>query len=119
MKETAAVVIPDEREQTAWAHQRFEIQRHSLQATGILFRQPDQNGVEQQHIQSVEMIIAGLLEVTAVRADLPFHLPADNLRSAPLPISRPVDAAEHESERVQSHGFPQQMGIRREVYGKV
>src|SRR5712692_3231105 len=85
VKETAAIVISDKREQTAWAQERFEIQRHAFQGTVIRFGGPRQNGVEQKHIQSVDMIITGLFEVAAIRADLLLHLLPDYPRAEPLP----------------------------------
>src|SRR5579863_595231 len=120
MKEPASIVVPDKRQRTGRTNQCFEVNRHPLQAIAILLgRLPRQNRVEQKHIQRVNVIVAGLLEMTAVVPNLPLHFLVDNPCSEPLPSLRTGSAPEHHPESMQGDTFPQQMRVRREVYGEV
>ena len=82
----------------------------------------DGNGVvggqvsrELEEIQGVDVIVDGLLEVEAVRANLGFGLLQDDFPAASLPARRIGDLRAEQADGEERHAFAKQVRIRGEV----
>ena len=63
--------------------------------------------MEGEHVERVDMIISGLLEMAAVFADLLFHRLAHVSATGCLPFFRPRQSGKQSAQGVQRHGFAQ------------
>src|SRR5260370_21614538 len=88
MKEAAAVIIAEEGQDAGWHRHSGEKGGHAgeLMAIGVIRLQED--SMEQKHVERIDVIVGGLLEVTSILAHLPVELVADDTRAGLAPPIR-------------------------------
>src|SRR5260370_38563649 len=88
MKEAAAVIIAEEGQDAGWPHHSVEKGGYAgeLIAIGVIRLQED--SMEQKHVERIDVIVGGLLEVTSVLAPLAVELAADDARAGLAPPVR-------------------------------
>jgi lysyl-tRNA synthetase class II len=81
MKEAATVIITDERQRPAVAHQRVKVVSHPSELRDVFGARIRKQVMKHEHVERVHVVIARLLEVHAVLAHLSIHLSRDDQRS--------------------------------------
>src|SRR5581483_270224 len=75
--------------------------------------------MQQKHVQRVDVIVSGLLKVTAVFAHLRRNLLFENSAAFELPSARAWKFRQQPSDCVQGHRFAQQMRVRRKIQREI
>src|SRR5690349_11158697 len=70
-------------------------------------------------MQRVDVKVSRLLEIAAVRADLPVHLRENDLAPRAHPSGRAGQGREERSQGMQRYGLAQEVCVGREVHGEV
>src|SRR5581483_1802607 len=83
MEPPASVVVTEERNSALRTEQRFEKLGHSLDAR---VQRAGEYRMEHEHVQRVDMIVAGLLEMSSISANLTLKLVVD----PPTPLLDPA-----------------------------
>ncbi len=115
----AAVVVAQKGQAALRPEQGFQEIRHAGQGGAILARGLRQDGVEQEHIQRINVVVGGLLKVAAVRPNHAGHLGNHGFAAQLFPVLGLRKRRKQDADGMQYDGFPQQVGIRREVKRKV
>src|SRR5579863_5567771 len=112
MEQSAAVVVAQKWQRARRPHNGVEVGRHALDLVEIRLFGLSEDGVKKKHVQSVEMIVGGPLEVAAVRMDLTLHLFAHDSRALAFPVRSLWEGSEEQSQGVQCECLAQQVRVR-------
>lgn len=120
MEEAATVVVAEEGEFAGGREAGVEVTGHALEFGFVGLRDIGiQQGMKEEHVERVDMIVSGLLEVRAVGADLAVHFLDGDGGSAVDPAAAAGSVAEETADGMEDDGFTQKVCIGGEVDGEV
>src|SRR5437667_11188457 len=101
MKESAAVIVADEGQCACRSKQSVKIVSHAFELVHVRHVRLGENRVKQEHVERVNVIVGGLLEMTSIGVNLPLHLLAHHFRAKLLPTCGFRQPGEKQSESMQ------------------
>jgi len=119
MEEAAAVVVAEKGQHGGGSQEAVEEGGHAGEGLAEGVVKTAEDGMEEEHVEGVDVIVGGQLEMAAVGEHLAVEFTADDLGAGVLPAAGVREMGQECAEGVERYGFAEKVGVRREVVREV